>query len=103
MMTTATAVTNPRRSARLRTTSMKPSLKSPRRKLMSPTWNVMMVEIAIEVACGSSGCVCGSEWRISSTACPTSSESAASGATLSWREVPRNAYTIPGIAAENFG
>ena len=70
---------------------------------MSPTWNVMMVEIAIEVACGSSGCVWGSEWRISSTACPTSSESAASGATLSWREVPRNAYTIPGIAAENFG
>ena len=69
---------------------------------MSPTWNVMMVDIAIEVPCGSSGGVCGSEWRISWTAWPTSSESAASGATLSWRDVPRSAYTIPGIAAENY-
>ena len=102
MMTTATAVTKPLSSARLSTTSMNPSLKSPSRKLMSPTWNVMMVEIAMETAFGSIGCVCGSECRMSSTAWPTSRESAASGATLSWRDVPRNAYTIPGIAAENW-
>ena len=37
MMTTATAVTKPRNSARLRTTSRNPSLKRPRRKLIKPT------------------------------------------------------------------
>ena len=39
MITIATAVTNPLRRARLRTTSRKPSLKMPSKKLIRPTWN----------------------------------------------------------------
>lgn len=37
-ITTATAVTKPRKSARLKTTSKKPSRKKPRKKLIKPTW-----------------------------------------------------------------
>ena len=66
------------------------------------TWKVIMVEIASDRALGSMGCVCGSECRISSTAWPTRRESAASGATLSCLDDPRRAYTIPGMAAENY-
>lgn len=38
MITTATAVIKPRRSARLNTTSMKPNLKTPSKKDIRPTW-----------------------------------------------------------------
>ena len=48
MMTTATAVTKPRNSARLRTTSRNPSLNRPRRKLIKPTCSAVEYRAATQ-------------------------------------------------------
>ena len=51
MMTTATAVTKPRNSARLRTTSRNPSLNRPRRKLIKPTYRMFEYGITTRQWC----------------------------------------------------
>lgn len=61
----------------------------------------MIVDTARPILSRDNGVECGS-CRISSTAWPTRREIEASGATLSWRDVPKKAYTSPGIDAENW-
>lgn len=63
-MTTPIAVINPRSNARLSRTSMNPSLKKPNKNANNPTWRVVIVETAMPIASGLSGCSCGSEWIV---------------------------------------
>ena len=103
MMMIATAVIKPLNNARLRTTSMKPKRKNPRKNVNSPACNVITVATAIPTSCFLSkwGSVERRSWLYSCTACPMSKLSAASGATLSCLDEPSSAYTRPGMDAEN--
>jgi hypothetical protein len=77
-------------------------MKQERLQELVPTCKVIIVEIAIATPSRSArGTVEVSGWTISAMACPTRSESEASGATFNCRDEPSSAYMMPGIDAEN--
>lgn len=90
-ITIAIALMNARSKARLKMTSTKPRRRSPSTKVITPTWKVMIVVIAMAIAFLSASLTIASAFKMDDIVCPTSKQREASGATFRCLDVPKNA------------